>query len=157
MVNYKKTDGKKLVRVIDLGEKLMNKIVKKRNIYLLDSFLADSKFIDKLITSTKEVLIINDEVKNILMEIDISYLSELEKVGLVGNSLDIKVSHIIILNKLNNKSKIKLPFKRLFDGIILVLESLAKVFPKLDPFVEIMKLLKNISKNYDDPYLPSYL
>lgn len=154
MINYKKTNSKTLIRVINLGEKLMNKIIKKRNIYLLGSFNSDSIFMDKLIKLTNEALIINNEVKIEIMEMNVNKWLELEGVGLTGNSLIIKATHIDIWNKLNNKSKTRFTLKHLLDGIILVLESLAKVFQKLEYFVELWKLLINISKIYADPYLP---
>ena len=116
----------------------------KRNIYFLDTFLHDINFINKLIRSKNDVLILNNEMKNKLMEINISNSKELKEAGLTGNSLNVKAAHIKILNKLNNELKNMQTLNRLLDGIIIVLESLTKVFLILEHFVEMMKLLKNI-------------
>lgn len=154
MVNYKSSDSVILIRVINLGERLMNRIIKNKNIYLLDSFLVDDLFIDNLLKSKEEAIRINKSVKIELKKLSNSKLSALNKVGLTGNSLTLKVSHIEIWNKLFLKSKTKLALRHLFDGIILILESLSKVFSKLEFFVELLKVLKNIIKIYNDHYLP---
>jgi len=64
MVNYKSKDSMILIRIINLAERLIKKIIKNKNIYVLDNFLADSLFINNLITSTEEVLIENQLIKN---------------------------------------------------------------------------------------------